>query len=134
MNEVETVLKEVRKALGLDEAECETRYVDDGKWLCSDAYTTILASTKHENIAFWAQMHQKMTDLAWKFVEMGAPEKLPKNYEVLARCSRKPEVDIVLEKRYGNVFVVAYTDTTYPILAEEELQKAATQQTKNVTM
>ena len=134
MNEVETVLKEVRKALGLDEAECETRYVDDGKWLCSDAYTTILASTKHENIAFWAQMHQRMTDLAWKFVEMGLPEKLPTNYEMLARCSRKPEVDIVLEKRYGDLFVVAYTDTTYPILVEEVLQKAASQQTKNVTV
>ena len=133
MNEVEKVLLEVCRVLGLDEAECETRYVDDGKWLCSDAYTTILASTKHENIAFWAQMHRKMTDLAWKFVEMGMPEKLPTNYEVLARCSRKPEVDIVLEKRYGDVFVIAYTDTTYAVLVEEIYQRAEDQQVKNVT-
>jgi len=123
MNDVETVFETVCRELGLDTSECEVRYTEDEKWICSDAYTTILASTKHENIVFWAQMHQKMTDLAWKFVEVGMPEKLPKNYEILARCKRKPEVEIILEKRYGDIYVAAYTDTTYPILVEEILQK-----------
>ena len=118
MNEVVEVIEQVRKEMGMPE-DAEIRHTDDGRWLCADAYTFILASKKHQNIALWADMHQKMTDLSWKFVELGMPEKLSKQYEILKRCHKKPEVEIILQKNYGDVAVVVYTDSTYPILLEQ---------------
>jgi hypothetical protein len=59
------VIKEVRDELGMPK-NSEIRYTADGRWLCSGGFTFILASKKHQNISFWAEMHIKMEALAWR--------------------------------------------------------------------
>jgi hypothetical protein len=124
MDNIVEVLKQVRDELGLAK-DAEIRYCDDGRWLCADAYTFILASKEHQNISFWAEMHKKITHVSWLLVQQKSLENLEKNksypsYQLLAKCSREPEIEIILNKKYGDVAVVAYTDSTYPILLEQK--------------
>ncbi len=119
--DVVQVIKQVRDELGLPK-DSEIRHTADGRWLCSDGFTFILASKKHQNIRFWAEMHQKMEALAWRIFESGLETRklrsLPPSYDLVARCHRQPKTEIILDKKYGDVAVVAYADSMYEIILE----------------
>ena len=129
MDNVVEVLKQVRNELGLAE-DAEIRDCEDGKWLCADAYTFILASKEHQDISFWAEMHKKITHVSWMLVQHKGLENLGDmekksypSYKLLAQCNKEPEIEIILDKKYGDVAVVAYTDSTYAILLEQKQMK-----------
>lgn len=124
--QVEKIIEVINKVideLGLDRTELETRYTGDGRWLCSDGHIFILASIKHQNIEFWAEMHKKITAVSWQLIQQKGLENLDDkpypNYKLLARCKREPEVNIILNKHYGEVAVVAYLETTFEIILEQ---------------
>jgi hypothetical protein len=115
------VIKQVRDELGMPK-NSEIRHTADGRWICSDGFTFILASKKHQNISLWAEMHMKMETLGWQIYKAGLEverfKHLPVSFNLLAQCHKEPKTEIILKKSYGEVSVVAYTDSMYEIILE----------------
>jgi len=122
METVVQVIKQVRDELCMP-LNSEILQGDDDKYLCSDGCTFILASRKQKDIRKWAQMHKLLNNVAWNKqiynIEPTDHDKVMNStLKLVSRCHREPEIDIILDKMYGDISVVVYTDSTYEIILE----------------
>ncbi len=120
------VIQKVKKKIGISS---DVGIIDSGmgRYYCTDNFTTILASKDDQDIEFWAVTHKLFVDTTYQLIKLGKADKIVvKNYyskviiDKLNKCHKKPEVDIILTKKYGDVVVVAYTDTMDSIVQERK--------------
>ena len=120
------VMKKVKKEIGISP---DIEIIDSGmgRYSCSDNYTTILASKDDQDIRFWAVTHKQLVSMRYRLIKSGKEdETVAKDdytkiiIDKLKQCHREPEIDIILSKKYGDVAIVAYTDTIDSIVQENK--------------
>ena len=118
------VMEKVKKEIGIS-PDIEIIDSGTGRYSCSDNFTTILASKDDQEIEFWAVSHKLFVDTTYKLIKLGKEDKIiAKDHyakvviDKLNKCHKKPEIDIILTKKYGDIIVVVYTDTIDSIVQE----------------
>ena len=124
------VIEKVKKEIGISP---DIEIIDSGmgRYSCSDNYTTILASKNDQDIDFWAVAHKQLVNMKYRLIKSGEEDKIVAKddytkiiIDKLKQCHKEPEIDIILSKKYGDVAVVAYTDTIDIIVQENKAKNA----------
>ena len=120
------VIEKVKKEIGIS-ADIEIEDSGMGRYSCTDNFTTILASKDDQDIESWAVMHKQLVSMQYRLIKSGKEDKITVNnsytkviLDKLKQCHKEPEIDIFLTKIYGDVAVVAYTDTIDIIVQENK--------------
>jgi len=120
------VIEKVKKEIGIS-PEIEIIDSGTGRYSCSDNFTTILASKTDQDIDFWAVSHKQLVSMNYRLIKSGKEDKITAkdNYtkvviDKLKQCYKEPEIDIILTEKYGDIAVVAYTDTIDSIVQENK--------------
>ena len=121
MDEIKKIVGQLAKEMGMRPKNIE---VIDGRYFLTDTFTTIIAADKSIGIKRWAEAHKVFVKPRWSSIKDGT-FKPKTNYDKLmsqkmAKCLRQPEIDIVVDKSYGNVDVIAYTDDMDALVNEAE--------------
>lgn len=120
------VIKKVKKEIGISP---DIEIIDSGmgRYSCSDNFTTILASKEDQDVNFWAVAHKKLVSIRYRLIKSGKEDKIVAKddytkliVDKLKQCHKEPEIDIFLTKKYGDVSIVAYTDTIDSIVQENK--------------
>jgi len=120
------VINKVKIEIGISS---DVEIIDSGmgRYSCSDNFTTILASKDDQEIEFWAIMHKQLVSMRYRLMKSGKDDRIVAKddytkiiIDKLKHCHKEPEIDIILSKKYGDVAVVAYTDTIDSIVQENK--------------
>ena len=120
------VIEKVKKEIGISP---DIEIIDSGKgrYSCSDNFIIILASKDDQEINFWAVAHKQLVSIRYRLIKAGKEDKIviKDDYtkiiiDKLKQCHKEPEIDIILNKKYGDVAVVAYMDTIDCIVQENK--------------